>query len=102
MTSNVGQEPLLLAARSSSTAGIDGHSAAACVEAAKQKCSSIIRASLRPELLNRLDDIIVFNPLTSTTLRSVVRLQLRDISRRLGDLDIKMSISDSAIDHALS
>lgn len=92
MTSNMGQDALLAAARSG------GHG----VEEAKQSCMAAIRRGLRPELLNRLDDIIVFNPLTGCTLRSVVRLQLRDVSQRLGELDIQMTITDAAIDRALS
>merc|ERR1712023_257237 len=91
MTSNMGQEPLLAAARAG---GND-------VDAAKQMCLTTIRASLRPELLNRLDDIIVFNPLSGTTLRSVARMLLKDVSKRLEDLDMQMTLSDAAIDHAL-
>merc|ERR1712014_275190 len=78
MTSNMGQEPLLAAARGGGRG----------VDAAKQSCLTTIRASLRPELLNRLDDIIVFNPLVGQTLRSVIQLQLHDVSKRLGELDI--------------
>lgn len=91
MTSNMGQTPLLAAARDSGRG----------VEAAKQQCLTTIRASLRPELLNRLDDIIVFNPLVGQTLRSVIQLQLHDVSKRLGELDIGLTITDAAIDHAL-
>merc|ERR1719396_314228 len=63
---------------------------------------STIRASLRPELLNRLDDIIVFNPLIGGTLRLVVRMLLDDVSKRLQDLDMQMTLTDAAIDHALA
>jgi len=92
MTSNMGQGPLLAAARNG---GRD-------VEAAKQQCMATIRATLRPELLNRLDDIIVFNPLARQALQSVVRLQLSDVSKRLSELDIRMTITDAAIDHVLT
>merc|ERR1712232_387189 len=71
------------------------------VEAAKQQCMATIRASLRPELLNRLDDIIVFNPLAGQALQSVVRLLLSDVSKRLHELDIRMTITDAAVDHVL-
>jgi len=93
MTSNMGQAPLLAAARSGCRD---------VVGAAKQQCMATIRASLRPELLNRLDDIIVFNPLAGQALQSVVRLQLSDVSKRLKELDIQMTITDAAIDHVLS
>merc|ERR1712014_514841 len=44
---------------------------------------------------------IVFNPLSGVALRDVVRLQLHDVSKRLDELDIDMTITDAAIDHAL-
>mmetsp|Transcript_9769 Transcript_9769/g.24595 ORF Transcript_9769/g.24595 Transcript_9769/m.24595 type:complete len:897 (+) Transcript_9769:56-2746(+) len=91
MTSNMGQQPLLAAARS-------GHG----LDEAKKLCMAAVRSSLRPELLNRLDDIIVFSPLGPQVLRDVVRLQLRDVSARLADLHVEMAISDAAVDHALS
>jgi len=92
MTSNMGHQSLLAAARN----GCQG------LEEAKAACLATIRASLRPELLNRLDDIVVFNPLGPQVLRDVVRLQLRDVSARLADLDVGFSITDTAVDHALT
>jgi len=92
MTSNLGQAPLLAAARNNGQ-GIDE---------AKQQCMSTIRVSLRPELLNRLDDIIVFNPLIGGTLRCVVGILLEDVSKRMQDLDMRMTLTDAAIDHALA
>merc|ERR1712187_617132 len=92
MTSNMGQSPLLAAARNGGSG----------VEAAKRQCMATIRAELRPELLNRLDDIIIFNPLSGNALRGVVRLQLRDVSKRMDELDIDMTITDAAIDYALA
>merc|ERR1712187_574678 len=92
MTSNMGQAPLLAAARNGGSG----------VEAAKRQCMATIRAELRPELLNRLDDIIIFNPLCGNALRGVVRLQLRDVSKRLDELNIGMAITDAAIDYALA
>jgi len=91
MTSNMGQAALLEAART----GFG-------VAAAKEQCLAIIRRSLRPELLNRLDDIVVFNPLPGPVLRGVARLQLRDVTRRLGEQDIELSTTDAALDHALA
>lgn len=92
MTSNLGQAPLLEAARKGGQ-GIDD---------AKKACLLTIRSTLRPELLNRLDDIVIFNPLVGDSLHSVARLQLQDVMKRLEDLDIKLSMTSAAIDHALS
>jgi len=93
MTSNLGAEHMLrVAGRSSSPAEI---------EEAKEKTMGVIRRTLRPELLNRLDDVIVFNPLTGDTLRQVVRLSLQDVLKRLEELDIRLNLTEEAIDMVL-
>ena len=46
------------------------------------------RAHFRPELLNRLDDIVVFQPLTRDQLREIVGLRVADVNRRLADRGI--------------
>merc|ERR1712187_1065999 len=55
----------------------------------------------RPELLNSLADVVVFNPLSSAVLRQVVRLQLSDVLKRLEELEVHMTITDVAVDHVL-
>eukprot|EP00762_Andalucia_godoyi_P004993 ANDGO_01363.mRNA.1 Chaperone protein ClpB1 len=63
----------------------------------REKVMQAIRATLRPELLNRLDEIIIFNPLNRVMLFKIVDLQLEDVYRRLKkDHDITMEIDDSA------
>lgn len=91
MTSNMGQAPLLEAARRGSG-----------LAAAKEQCLATIRRSLRPELLNRVDDIVVFNPLSGPVLRGVARLQLEDVQGRLREQELELRISDAALDHALA
>jgi len=90
MTSNLGSEHMIRAARFPAE-----------LQAARSKVLEVIRQSLRPELLNRLDDIVVFNPLLPDTLRRVVRLQLADVVLRLEELDITFNITDAAVDHVL-
>merc|ERR1711972_589686 len=93
MTSNLGAEHLQAAMRAGALSQD--------FEDAKQKVLMAIRATLRPELLNRLDDIIVFRPLVGDTLRAVVRLQLADVLKRLEELDIGLELTDSAVDFVL-
>lgn len=93
MTSNLGSEHLMKA--------VGAHLGAHELEAAKGQVLNTIRQSLRPELLNRLDDVVVFNPLSSGVLRRVVRLQLSDVLKRLEELDVSMTITDAAVDHVL-
>merc|ERR1712187_251344 len=93
MTSNLGSEHLMRA--------MDKSADPKEVEAAKQLVLNTIRHSLRPELLNRLDDVVVFSPLAGNVLRKVVRLQLSDGLKRLEELDVSMTITDAAVNHVL-
>merc|ERR1712187_345154 len=71
------------------------------LERVKEKVLGTIRQSLRPELLNRLDDIVVFSPLSGDTLRQVARLQLTDVLKRLEELDVSLHVTNAAVDHVL-
>jgi ATP-dependent Clp protease ATP-binding subunit ClpB len=56
-----------------------------------------VRARFRPELLNRLDDTVLFNALGETDLAKIVVNQLADISKRLENRDIDLQLDDTAI-----
>ncbi|MCS4484813.1 ATP-dependent chaperone ClpB [Gleimia sp. 6138-11-ORH1] len=60
------------------------------------KIMDIVRASFKPEFLNRLDEIIIFSPLTKAELSQIVDLQVAEFSRRLENRRIQLEISDSA------
>lgn len=55
-----------------------------------------LKSSFRPEFLNRLDEIIMFKPLTKDNIGGIVDLQLADINRRLAEKDISISLTDKA------
>ena len=67
-------------------------------ETIKNRVMDELRAQFRPELLNRLDEVIVFHKLGKEHIRRVVDLQMTRFAKRLGDRDIKLSISDAAKD----
>ena len=54
--------------------------------------------TVRPEFLNRVDEIITFTPLNESQIREIVKLQLSIIQKRLKDNDITMNVSESAVD----
>ena len=56
-----------------------------------------LRGSFRPEFLNRLDEIIMFKPLTKDNLSGIINLLIEDINRRLSDRDIRIELTDAAI-----
>lgn len=67
-------------------------------EILKDKTMETIKKSLRPELINRLDDIVVFHSLTKANLRDIVRILGRDLDKRLAEQDIVVHCSDEALD----
>jgi len=61
-----------------------------------------VRRHFRPELLNRLDEIVIFDPLSHEQLRKVARLQMKDVAVRLADRGVALAVSDAALDIVLS
>uniref|UniRef100_A0A0D6QTR9 Clp R domain-containing protein n=1 Tax=Araucaria cunninghamii TaxID=56994 RepID=A0A0D6QTR9_ARACU len=90
MTSNLGAEYLL--------AGLSGHSS---MQAARDRVMQEVRKHFRPELLNRLDEIVVFDPLSHNELRKVARLQMKDVAVRLAERGIALAVTDAALDLVL-
>jgi ATP-dependent Clp protease ATP-binding subunit ClpB len=58
-----------------------------------------LRAQFRPELLNRIDDIIMFKPLTMPEITKIVRLLTKSLGDRLKDRHISLALSDAAVTH---
>jgi ATP-dependent Clp protease ATP-binding subunit ClpB len=57
-----------------------------------------VRNHFRPEFLNRIDDVIVFDRLTRDDLRKIVDIQLSDLRRRLEARRVDLVVSDAALD----
>ena len=58
----------------------------------------LLKKSLKPEFLNRIDDIILFSPLTKIEIKKIVELQFEIISKKLKNKNINLSITDDALD----
>ena len=92
MTSNIGSEYL-----------IDGLNDDGSIdEENKDKVDVILRNSFKPEFLNRIDDIVMFTPLTSEQVYEIIDLQISDIKSRLEDKDINLEISSAAKEYILA
>lgn len=78
MTSNIGSNILLDSVQKTGTV----------TDEAKEEVKTDLKYSFRPEFLNRIDDIILFNPLNKTQILSIVDLTLMDIQKRLDDRNI--------------
>jgi ATP-dependent Clp protease ATP-binding subunit ClpB len=65
---------------------------------AKVSVMELLKRSIRPEFLNRIDDVIMFTPLTREDVRSIVNIQLKDITAKLAYQGISFVASDDALD----
>ena len=86
MTSNIGSSYLL-----------DGIEPDGSIrEEARDAVMGELRAHFRPEFLNRLDEIIMFKPLTKENIGNIVDLMMADLNRRLADQEIRLELTDEA------
>jgi ATP-dependent Clp protease ATP-binding subunit ClpB len=65
-------------------------------EALRSKLDQELRSHFRPEFLNRIDDVVIFEPLGKKELRGIVDIQLRGLAKMLADRRITLTISDAA------
>ena len=57
-----------------------------------------LRATFRPEFLNRIDDVITFNPLSIAAMEPIVELQLKDVRHRLADRRVDLEVTPAAVE----
>lgn len=67
------------------------------IEKTKSTVFDILKQSVRPEFLNRIDETIMFTPLTLNNIKDIVTIQLESLSKRLVKNDIKLAITNDAI-----
>ncbi|MCK5592291.1 MAG: AAA family ATPase, partial [Candidatus Pacebacteria bacterium] len=68
-------------------------------DVAKQKVMESLRENFRPEFLNRLDEIILFDILTPQAIEEIVRIQVGKVKKRLADKDVKLVISKEILSY---
>jgi len=86
MTSNIGSPYLL--------DGIDENGE--IKEEAQKEVMDDLRGHFRPEFLNRLDEIILFKPLTKDNIGSIVDLMVKELNDRLADQELSLELTDAA------
>jgi ATP-dependent Clp protease ATP-binding subunit ClpB len=96
LTSNLGAEHLLKGFKDS-----DMSTSGALPTYVREKVMAEVRRNFRPEFVNRLDDIVIFSPLTQSHLRNIVQIHLRSFEKRLADKDISLTLTDLACDFVL-
>ena len=91
LTSNLGSEYLLN--------GIDADGEIS--SEARDEVDKLLKASFRPEFLNRLDEIILFKPLQKADISRIVGLLVDDINRRIADRNMKLELTDAERDYCI-
>ena len=86
LTSNIGSQQIL--------EGIQPDGSIS--EKARKQAEEQLHLKFRPEFLNRLDEIVLYKPLTKDEIRSIVNLQIASLRRRLADKELDVKLTDSA------
>ena len=94
MTSNLGSHII-----QENFAELEGKDIDKVVEATKEQVMELLRQSLRPEFLNRIDDIIMFHPLMRKEIKGIIRIQLEQLQQQLATQGINLQFTDYALDY---
>ncbi|WP_372018728.1 ATP-dependent chaperone ClpB [Pseudoxanthomonas sp. 10H] len=89
MTSNLGSHQIQ---------ELSGDGSAEAYTQMKAAVMGVVQAHFRPEFINRLDDIVVFHPLDKQQIKSIARIQLRGLEKRLGERGLKLDLSEQAFE----
>ncbi|MCW4469614.1 ATP-dependent chaperone ClpB [Flavobacterium sp. MFBS3-15] len=71
----------------------------AAIEAAKVEVLGLLKQTVRPEFINRIDDIVMFTPLSSDNIREIVGLQVKSVTKLLARQNITLDATPEAIDY---
>jgi len=93
MTSNVGSE---IIAKEAALGFIGGDEEKIAKESLKEKVMTALKESFRPEFLNRIDEIIIFNYLGKSEIKKIVDLELQKVIERLEDKKIEIRVTEAA------
>ncbi|MHC1775807.1 MAG: ATP-dependent chaperone ClpB [Lentimicrobium sp.] len=92
MTSNLGSQII-----SDRLSGLNGKNAEDVFESTRMEVMALLRQTIRPEFLNRIDELIMFKPLTEAEIIQIVRLQLDHLTGMLATNNIKITVTDQAV-----
>ncbi|MCD6160878.1 MAG: AAA family ATPase [candidate division Zixibacteria bacterium] len=93
MTSNLGAEFIM-----EKSTEIDDHNREVVLNDIKQNVMGLLRQTLRPELLNRIDETVVFAALTKAEIKQITRIEIDKVKKRLIDKDIQIVYDDKAVE----
>ena len=68
----------------------------------KEAAMEAVKGHFRPEFINRIDEVVVFNPLTKDNIKNIADIQLQLLKNKLQKMDIEVSVTDQAMDKIIS
>ncbi len=95
MTSNMGSS--MIQQKFEAIANKNAEERARIIDETKNDVLDMLKKTIRPEFLNRIDDIIMFQPLTQPQIEQIVRLQVNGIQNLLKDQDVTLDVSNAAV-----
>lgn len=93
MTSNIGSDIIR-----ENFSRLDDDNADEIIEKTENMVYEILKKSVRPEFLNRIDEVIMFRPLSRDDIRDIVEIQLNNLKRQLAEQGISLAITPQAMD----
>ena len=69
------------------------------MDVAKEEVLGLLKQAVRPEFLNRIDDIVLFTPLTKGNIKKIVSLQLDHVKKMVAEQDITLDATEEAIEY---
>ncbi len=76
---------------------IDAHNREVIIDETKEKVMEMLKKSIRPEFLNRIDETIMFTPLNEEEIEQIVRLQIENVKSLLKESEVSLEVTDNAI-----
>ena len=80
----------------------DGQDLEHVIDATKEQVMDVLRQTLRPEFLNRIDDVIMFQPLMKKEIKGIIRIQLEQLQKQLLEQGINLQFTDYALDYLVT
>ena len=93
MTSNLGSSMII-----ENFENIDDANRNVVIEKTRNQLFELLKQTIRPEFLNRVDEIVMFTPLTRDEVRDIVKLQIGSVAKMLAQNGVKLNVSERAVD----
>lgn len=94
MTSNMGSHII-----QENFADLEGKDIDTVVDGTKEQVMELLKQSVRPEFLNRVDDVIMFHPLLRKDISGIIRIQLQQLQEQVAQQGIELEFTDYAVDY---